>query len=498
MRRPARQAIWLTGMVSLLAIRAPAQTWRLRVDANVQRIDFRGLAEDSIPQSAAIGSPDGGLQTLDGYAVNCLGDGWCRFFRNGPIVTGAPASVGIDATVWGLRVTGLSLRINAQARADLSGDSVFIGSAPPLRLIEGFAQYIRDGLTVQLGRMLDRGRLASVGSSGLDGLRATWRSDAGLEVGGYAGWGTARGTVLGVNSPAVDPLADYQLGSRQIVVGALAGAHLRAVDVQAEYRREIDPVTDYIVAERAALSMQARPAMRLSVAAGADYDIAQAAWGSAEATATYNTGRITASLSARHYRPFFDLSTVWGVFSPVPFNGVSASLSVSPISIVQIRSQAEWFRYDAAGVSVPNVPLLDRGWRWALGGTVEPAPEWTAEVSGHGESQPGASSMGVDGRVTWHVRQSLDFSLDGGSMEVPLELRFLDAGTTYAGGSAAYSAGDQWRFNLGIDRYWNANTRPDAASISWNQWRMSARATLTLRSAADRWLPPARPSAGSP
>ena len=498
MRRTGR-ALLIAGAASLAAVRVPAQSWRLRLDAAAQRVEFRGVTADSIREAAARVGASGGLESPDGFAVDCVGDGFCRFFRPGAVRAGLPTSAGVDLTLWGLGLPGLSVRVNARALTDLTGDRVWPGTSPPLRLVEGYAEYLRDGLTVQTGRMIERGRLASAGTSGLDGARTMWRSDrTGIEVGGYAGWGMARGTILSVASPAVDPLADYQPATRQIVVGALAGAHLRAVDVQAEYRRELDPVTDYIVAERAAVSVQATPERRVRFVAGADYDLAQGAWGSAEASASYIGAHVSGSITARHYRPFFDLWTVWGVFSPVPFNGVGGSISVNPTAKLQVRSRAEWFRYDAADVSTPTVTLKDRGWRWALEGTLSPAERWTLELDTHGELLPGASSSGMDGRVTWRPQPALDLSLNGGNLARPLELRFQDAGVTYAGASAAYRVGERWRLDVAVDRYWESRDRPDAAAFDWNQWRLSARASLTLRSVADRWLPPARPQVPSP
>jgi hypothetical protein len=342
--------------------------------------------------------------------------------------------------------------------------------------------------------MVEQGRLASTGSSGLDGVRATWQTASNqLEVGGYAGWGLARGTILPVTSPAVNPLVDYQPESRQHVYGALAGVHLRDVDAQAEYRREIDPVTDYIVAERTALSVQLRPAARVRVLTGVDWDLAQGLLGTADATVSYTGHKVWATIGGRHYRPFFDLWTVWGVFNPVPYNGVNASLAINPVTRLQLRGRGEWFKYDDADVSTPAVRLEDHGYRWGVEGTYTPSPKWTIDAGGHGEFLPGASSKGIDGRVTWHPRERLDLAVNGGSLERPLELRFQDAGVTYAGGSADYHIAERWRFGLAVDRYWESRDRPDALSFDWNQWRVSARVSLTLKSAADQWvLPPAR------
>jgi hypothetical protein len=386
------------------------------------------------------------------------------------------------------------MRLSGRTMGDLTGDRLWPGTSPTLRLIEGYAEYLRDGFTARAGRMVEQGRLASTGSSGLDGVRGTWHTASDrFDVGGYAGWGLARGTILPVTSPAVDPLADYQPSERQIVVGALAGLHLRGIDAQGEYRRELDPVTKYIVAERAALSMQLRPLSRVRILTGADYDIAQGLLGTADATVSYTGHRLWATVGARHYRPFFDLWTVWGVFSPVPYNGVNASLAFNPITKIQVRARGEWFKYDDADVSTPQVSLENHGYRWGVDGSYTPVPKWTIEAGGHGEFLPGASSSGIDGRVTWRARERLDLSVNGGSLERPLELRFQDAGVTYVGGSADYHIDQRWRFGVSVDRYMESRNRPDALSFDWNQWRVSARVSLTLKSSADEWaLPPAR------
>lgn len=489
----------VTGAIAFGASAAHGQSWRLRLDAAAQRVEFRGITPDSIAEgSARIGS-SGGLESPDGFAVECIGDGYCRFYRPGALATGAPASIGATLSLWGLGIPGLSIRANVRALTDLSGAPVWPGTSPTLRIIEGYAEYIHEGITAQIGRTIEFGRLASVGTSGLDGARITWRPAAtGFEFGAYGGWGTARGTILPVTSPAVDPLADYQPSSRQIVIGLLAAAHLPGLDVQTEYRRELDPLTHYIVAERAAASLHATPVHRVGITAGLDYDIAQAQLGSADASVTYTNTAVSGTLAARHYRPFFDLWTVWGVFSPVPFNGVSAAIAITPMSKVQLRSRVEWYRYDNADVNAAGLSWKEQGWRWAVDGTIAPADQWAVDVGTHGEVQPGASSAGADIRLAWRPTSVVDFALSGGNLARPLELRFQDAGVTYVGIAAGYRTGERWRLDVAVDRYWEARDRPDAASIDWNQWRLSARASLTLRSSADRWLPPARPPVSGP
>ncbi len=476
-----------------------AQSWWLRFNASAQRIQLRGLSEDSIAQGDAVTGATGGLETPGGIAVSCNGTAYCYYFRAGSVETGVPASGGVDMSLWGLGVQGLSVMVSARALGDLNGGRVWPGTSPSLELLDGYAQYIRGGLTVQGGRLLDQGRLATAGTSGLDGLRGNWLFHDGVfEVGGYAGWGLARGTILPVTSPAVDPLAEYQPSTRQIVVGAIASAHLPALDIRTEYRRELDPVTDYIVAERAAASLQAELPQRLHLTAGADYDLAQAQWGSADATLSYTGRSVWATLGAKHYRPFFDLWTVWGVFSPSPYNGINGSFAFNPVRELQLRASGEWFKYEAAGVSVPAVPLEDRGWRWSVEGTLTPRPAWSVDVSGHGSLLPGASTRGIDGRVSWRPQVRWELGAEGGSLESPLEFRYQNDGVDYAGASVDYHTTERWRIGVNVDRYWQSASRPDAASFDFNQWRVSARVTLTLRSAADSWLPPAAPMGKAP
>ncbi len=488
------------GLALAVAPSATAQSWRLRLDAAGQRVGFRGVIADSIPEADALTGLSSGKITPDGFAVNCFNDGYCHYWRPGELRRGVPATLTSDLTMWGFGISGLRVRVRSRLHTDLTGDRLWPGSSPTTQVQEAYAEYIRDGWTFEGGRIPDHGRLGNSALGAIDGGRAALRLDqVPLDLSLYGGWGFARGTLLSVTSPAVNPLLDYAPEARQLVAGATLGAHLPRVNAEVEYRREVDPVSDYFVSERAALSVQFRPTARVRLTGGGDYDLAQGNLGTAEVALAYTAPRLWATVGARHYRPFFDLWTVWGVFSPTPYRGVNGTLGVGITSKIQVRGSGEWFRYDAAGATTPTVTIEDRGWRAGLEATVTPVEGWTVQGGAHSEFLPGASSRGVDGRVTWRMQESWTVSVQGGALERPLELRFQDAGVTWLGAAADYRVADRWNVGATVDRYWESRDRPDAAAFDWNQWRMGVRASLTLRSEPDRWsLPPGRPRQVTP
>ena len=77
---------------------------------------------------------------------------------------------------------------------------------------------------------------------------------------------------------------------------------------------------------------------------------------------TYLKPRFSLSAGARRYRPYFSLWTLWGAFSPVPYNAVNISAETRLTSRISINGRAEHYKYDDAEVSTALVPQLeDRG-----------------------------------------------------------------------------------------------------------------------------------------
>ncbi|MFN2315312.1 MAG: hypothetical protein ABR551_04495 [Gemmatimonadales bacterium] len=481
--RSAMLAGAAVGLATLLAAPAEAQGYRVRLDSRVQGVSWRGVIADSVPRSAVIEQPNGGYRTAAGHAATCSAY-WCFFYQPGDVLRGLPWVTQADVAAWGLGIPGLSARANARWATDLGDGTMWPGTEPEFQLVEGYLEYAREGVTARAGRLFLTSRL---GAYGLDGVRATVRQmTLGLEVSGYAGWGLARGSVLPVTDPALNPLNDFQPRDRQLAAGAELGWVGTHAEARVEYRREVDPAVDYFVSERAAASFAIRPIRRLTITGGGEYDLAFGHVGSADASATWLGSGYTLSGGIRRYRPFFDLWTIWGAFSPVAYHAWHAAGTVSPVGGVTLRARGERFQFEDTETFTPGVFVEDRGWRFGSGVTWMPTSRWILDGGYQAEFGPGASSRGYDGRVTWLATDQVSLTVHGTQFKRPLELRYNDAELLAYGLDAEYRPNTRWRFGLTTTRYDEQRKRPDAGGVDWDQFRVAARVTWLFGSNADR------------
>jgi hypothetical protein len=479
-------------LLLLVGAAAPsaAQGYRVRVDLRSQTARFRGVMLDSIPASDTVSTPGQGPTSPDGFAVLCgASAAYCTFFRPGAIQRGSLLTGTTEATVWGVGMPGLRLHTAARIGVDL-GSNAWPGTTPALQLVEGYAEYAAPRVTGRLGRQIVMSRL---GTQGFDGARVILRDQRrGLALESFLGSGLARGALLPVTSPAVDPLNDFQPEKRQIVFGAAASWQQHVADVRAEYQREVDPRSDYFVSERVALVASIRLPQALRLSGGADYDLAQGWWGNADVALEYLTRRIRASLGARRYRPHFDLWTIWGAFSPVPYHAITVNAAVSASAQIEVRGRYEHYQFSPADVSTPLVAAEDRGWRWELGGTITPRPGWMLDIGYRREFGPGAAIAGLAGSVTYAPSRRLTITAIGSSMNRPLEFRFNEAAVRVYGVDAQVEAAPRLRVGVTATAYDQEHRRPDAAAVDWNQVRASARVIFEFGRGGDvRPVPPA-------
>ncbi|HVH08967.1 MAG TPA: hypothetical protein VM736_04145 [Gemmatimonadales bacterium] len=456
---------------------------------------------DSIAASDTV-SGAGGPATRDGYAVNCNPNPYCTFYRPGAVVHAAPVTTTADLAVWGFGIPGLSVHASGRAAGDLSSADHWPGTGSHVQLLEGYAQYAADHWSVQLGRQTVTMRF---GFTGFDGGRATLRDARhGLELTAYGGWGLWRSAPLPVTSPALNPLDEFRPPQRTLVAGAGGGWSTTLFDTRLAYEREVDPSVSYFVSERVGASAVLRPGAGITLAGGADYDIAQGWWGSAEATLGYvvRDGRIGVSAGLHRYRPHFDLWTIWGAFSPVPYTAVEGTATARPLARFEIRVRGQHYRYANTETATPLVQAQGSGWRFSWTATYTPAANWVMEGGYRAEFGPGAASRGFDGEVTYAMGERLSLSAHAATLDRPLEFRYDRSSLDLVGLAGNYQPVPRLQIQMDASRYAEDRARPDAGAFSWDQVRLSARVVLLFGGGADLGgLPPAvrgMPEKGAP
>lgn len=489
MNRIRRMTAWTLGS-ALLPVAAAAQGYQLRLDTRWQAVAYRGVMLDSIAVGDTVPRAGSGPFSPDGFAVQCrAGVAYCMFFRPGDTVRAAPLTTTASLTAWGVGLPGLSVHAVGRLGVDLGDGAAWPGTEPAGQLLTGYAEYSVPRWTGRLGRQVIESRLGSVAFDGATLLARDART--GLELQGYAGWGLARGAALPVTSPALNPLDDFQPRRRQLVAGAGAAWHRAPGDVRIDYLREVDPRSDYFVSERIGLQGALRPLDGMTLSAGADYDMAAGWWGSAEASLAYAHRLGYARLSARRYRPHFELWTIWGVFSPVPYRSLEAFVTVTAVPEVQVRARYERYDFDNSETSTPLFNAEEDGWRWEVATTLTPVAAWSLDASYRQDFGPGAGVAAAAASVTYAPSPRLSVTALASNFSRPLEFRFSEAVVHAYGVDAVAEPRARVQVGLSVMRYTQSHLRPDAGAFDWNQIRAAARVALLLGGADGSRVPPA-------
>jgi hypothetical protein len=483
----------LTSTLLLLAAppQAPADNFRIRVDSRVQSVAFRGVSLDSIPLADVVVGAGGGLETPDGIAVRCPpGSVNCYFFRPGQRRRVEPWVTTADLTYWGFGVPGLSLRASSRITAESGDANEWPGTDPAAQLLVGYLDYAGSRVAARLGRLQE---LTRFGSVGFDGARAEVRAfDRRIRAGAYGGWGLAGATALPATSPTLDPLDDFRPERRQHLVGTDVRVSCAGTETLVLYQREVDPRADDFVSERVGAETRWSAPLDLTLTAGADYDVASGFWGSAESRVSWSGSGLVdaASAGVRRYRPHFDLWTIWGVFSPVPYRAASGDVGVRPRGDLRLRLRGETWDYEDTEANAPLVRTEDGGWRWSATWDWTPTASWSARGGLHQEFGPGASSLGYHGGVD-HGFERASVGLDVSYLRRPLEFRFDEARVWTWGLRAGHDVGGALRLSADVRLISESRERPDAAAFDWNHARASLAATWAFGSETGRPVPPA-------
>ena len=484
--RPIRLAALAAALAATFAPTHAAHAQGVRVSGatTIQLIDVRRMADDSVEASTVTPMEGTTLaEAPDGNLVRCTpGDAWCRYRRPGDVATTAPLLQDVQLAAWGFG-TGISAQAHVRAR------QVF----GPVRDLYPRARDRFDALTayVELDRPAFRARLgrqwvpaAGFGMANYDGASLQWRPRREAAVDVYGGWSLAPG----LNEPRTSgEIADVELlapDDRGYVIGAALRARpVRPLALAVRWQRDIRTDRQELYAERVA----ADGTWRLG-RGGLD-----ATWVRDLGTGTTSEARVRArlpewrgaslALEARRFRPFFELWTIWGAFSPVGFTEGRGLLSWRSRGENPGRLTLDLLAgrrtYQDARAGVASAQLRNEGWRAGADAAARLTTAWTAHAGYRREIGFGASRTDQQAGVRWEPAGRFSAGAHVAAFQTLMETRLGFGEVLGAGVDAAWRVHPEVRLVADAASYRNRTSGSGPAG-TWTQRRAVVRLEWTV------------------
>jgi hypothetical protein len=413
-------------------------------------VQLQPVRQDTVSRERVAEAPDGTL-TFEGRRVTCLPGLPCTFYRVLPVEGALALTQDLSATAWGLGVRGLSATAFVRARLS-AGDFVWPRSDDAFDALLGYAELQRGSWRVRAGR---QETLSGLGFSGYDGGSARWTAPARvpLAVEAYAGRSLARG-LSEPHHEALRGLEDFIPDRNAYLFGGFVSAGLGAsTSAGLRYQREIWSDRSGLLQERASLDAQSGRFQPFRLEGALDWDVGLGRLGKSHVTAgrPFRGGNLFVEGTLRRYVPYFQLSTIWGFFSPVPYHEglVRARFAPLPSTSAQVgvgrRVYGDAHREDFIS------PLTDDGWRGEATVRAALAPDWSADAAYRLEWGAGAFLSAIDGGLRWRPEGGVELGVTATAFQQILEFR-VGEGRVWGGG-----------FNFGWDLPWRARLDGGAA-----------------------------------
>lgn len=320
-------------------------------------LQYRSLVRHSIPDSETPG--EGTDQVLpDGTPVTCVPGLDCYWYEAGSVSWGTPFTQELRLTAWpGYR--GLSFR--AALRSRLGSDSFWPRSSQEVEAVDLHLDFQRPEYRIRAGRIQRGGGL---GLYFFDGGTVQWRPGQIFRIEAYGGRSRARV----INQPRTgDLLAEVEErppGSSSLLLGAETWIRLgREFSASAIYQRERRTDGHGLYSERAGLDLSWRPGS-LTVEGSTALDLAFMHMNDGRVRVSGPLGRgVRATGAMRYYRPFLELWTIWGAFSPIGYAEGLASLSWQAASSWTLEAGGAYRAYEETNAGATFLPIDEEGWR---------------------------------------------------------------------------------------------------------------------------------------
>jgi hypothetical protein len=452
---------------ALLATAAGADAQSLRGTlTNVGRyIELRTIARDTVDRALVTTLPDGSLE-FDGRPVVCLNES-CTFYRPADVEHALTSTHDLSVTTWGFGVEGVSATLLLRARTD-GGDFTWPRSDDAFDAILAYADFARERYRVRLGRQRT---VSGLGFYSFDGVNARFEATSMLGIEGYAGRSLARALEQPRHS-ALRPIDNFIPNEEVWLLGGVAELNAAGHALALRYQRELWGDRSALVSERASLDFSTRAFSPVQVDGAADYDVAFGQLGKAHLTMRLpiDGGRVNAELSGRRYLPFFELWTIWGVFSPVAYHEAEVQGSWSATAWLGVSASAGMRKYEDTDAPVFEGNPEDDARFFTLRARAAATSKLVLDGEVRWDNGFGAYLGSVELSASWQALERLRLGAYGTAFQQILEFRVGEAAVLGIGGTLDYDFTDQIGISAGGTLYQqNYDNRPSA--IDWNQKR---------------------------
>lgn len=457
-----------------------AQSLRISGTTVARYVEVRPFEPDSVPAEELEGS---GLlrQAADGRVMRCEGDEFCWGMQPGPTVSSIPATQDLEVSAWGF---GEGVRLFAQFRGRTGwggNPDLWPRADDAFDVLAAYGEVDRGRFRVRLGRQW---QTSGLGFYNFDGAAVRVRPFTGVQVEGYAG----RSLVRGLNEPrtgealeAVEELAPREPG----VLLGFKGRYrpTSRLTVSALYHRDMRRDRGGLYSELA----RADAVYRFdggSLEGSVEADVATRRLN--EARIRFRSppiGGFAFRSHVRRYRPYFELWTIWGAFSPVGFDEGRLEV-VLPWREGRViaRGHGTYRSYEDTGRGGAGLGDFRSG-AWGLGAEAEwrPVNRWRFE--GGYRFEVGFGATRSEGRMA-AVRSLGDrgsLSLHGLAFQRLYEFRLDEGSVVGLGTRAILRLSDRARLVGGISAYRHLDAG-DAPGMDWTQVRGNLQLRWTVGS----------------
>ncbi|MFN8574841.1 MAG: hypothetical protein U0132_22495, partial [Gemmatimonadaceae bacterium] len=422
--------------------------------------------------ASAIQDASGNLTTADGHPVQCTGaTGYCRLLTSGDRVTASPLLQDLELSGWGLG-EGISVHAHVRGRETLGSNALpWPRVNDHFDALDAYVNIERTSYRARLGRQWTSGAL---GVYNFDGATMAWHP-ARWTFEGFGG----SSLVTGLNdthlSGAFSEVDDLPPDERAWLFGGRVRYRSTGrTSLTAEYQRQLRTDRGALYAERASIAASTR---WMGIAMDGE-------WTEDLITQTVNEARLhlqrafphghDAVIELRRSRPFFELWSIWGAFSPVGYDEARAAMrKVTGHGSIILNIGGAYRRYDSSGEGLATLPLRRDGWRATGNASFTPNTHVTLYTDYAIDIGPGASRSdgSVGGQWTgdrWSV------GLTGSSLQSIYEYRVGTGRVIGASGNASWQISSDTRLAGDVALY-SHRLSGTALGTDWSQRRASLR-----------------------